>query len=64
MPGRFPRHRRVARCTRPARTSTPQKRPRTTKRGYQCSVYGPDTFSPRPQSVRASDLTGPHHDKT
>ena len=50
------RTRRVARL---ARTSTHQKRTRTTKHTCQRSVYGRNTFSPRPQSVRASDLTEP-----
>ena len=44
----------------PARTNTNQKRTRTTKHTFQRSVYSRNTFSPRPQSVHASDITGPH----
>jgi hypothetical protein len=47
-------------CTPSANEHTPKADTRTTKHGYQCSVYDPNTFSLRPQSVHASDLTGPH----
>eukprot|EP00966_Prymnesium_polylepis_P094188 2180138-Prymnesium_polylepis.1 len=40
----------VLRAQRERAQCTPQKRTRTTNHGYQCSVYGPNTFSPRPQS--------------
>jgi hypothetical protein len=40
--------------------STHQKRTRTPKHTCQRSVYSRNTLSPRPQSVHASDVTGPH----
>eukprot|EP00966_Prymnesium_polylepis_P248485 5745445-Prymnesium_polylepis.1 len=42
-----------------ARTSTPQKRKRTTKHSCQRSVCDPSTLYPPPQNVRASDRRGP-----